>query len=647
MSAISVMPPFPIFNDTSGLPLQSGFVYVGVAGMNAEANPIPVFWDSALTIPALQPLRTSGGYVSRNGSPAEIYADAVNCSLLVKNKNNALVWSSLSVSGISPDASGISYVPAGTGAVSTTVQEQFRKGVVRVDNFGTVGDGVADDLAAIELARDYAASVGKLLYFPKAVYGVSDRFMFADGGNTYFEPGATIKALNSTASGGVTSGPYPVQTKPLEVHNLTVDCNNIAGENAGGFGHIIGMKLFNYTAKNVKHSPIIFGGKALQFEGAETTNVQVIGVNLENCTIGLDFGAVATEQSVQIVVSNVVMKNVDVPIYVNDTNTSTPSDNYDQMDIVVSDVNLRNCGKLTYSGATSTGGGIIVSDRGYKLTVNDLKIINDRGGYTSTAYGGIGALVRGQGQGIILNNVLIDADLVALFDFNPALIQSPFVGDIASYVLADKVRHYGNLDYVVKCMPGGGKMGAGKMIGIEVGSTAASLAGVVDANAGAYSNTVLEVIDRDNQFKSTGLIYLSKIFSLGNTLDGGTVGYPAPSQLEGPWTPIDASGAGLTFAAATGWWVRQGNMVTLFGQVTYPATASGIAAVIGGFPFAVKDALYARSGGVLTLSSSATARRLYPASNGTTAPILNDASAPISNAACSGSILGFQITYPV
>lgn len=544
-------------------------------------------------------------------------------------------------------ASLIGFLPAGTGAVATTVQEKFRQGAVSVKDFGAVGDGVADDLAELELARDYAASVGKLLYFPKAVYGVSDRFMFADGGNTYFEPGATIKALNSTTSGGVTSGPYPVQTKPLEVHNLTVDCNNIAGENAGGFGHIIGMKLFNYTAKNVKHSPIIFGGKALQFEGAETTNVQVIGVNLENCTIGLDFGAVATEQSVQVIVSNVVMKNVDVPIYVNDTNTSTPSDNYDQMDIVVSDVNLRNCGKLTYSGATSTGGGIIVSDRGYKITINDLKIINDRGGYTSTAYGGIGALVRGQGQGIILNNVLIDADLVALFDFNPALIQSPFAGDVASYVLADKVRHYGNLDYVVKCMPGGGKMGAGKMSGIEIGSTAATLAGVVDANAAAYSNTVLEVIDRDNQFKSTGLIYLSKIFSLGNTLDGGTVGYPAPSQIEGPWTPIDGSGAGLTFTAATGWWIRQGNMVTLFGQVTYPATASGIAAAIGGFPFAVKDALYARSGGVLTITNSATARRLYPASNGTTAPILNDASSPVNNSACSGSILGFQITYPV
>jgi hypothetical protein len=543
------------------------------------------------------------------------------------------------------------HLPSGTGAVATTIEAELRllqleRVNVKGAPFYAVGDGVADDLAKLEAARDYAASVGKLLYFPKAVYGVSDRFMFADGGNTYFEPGATIKALNSTTSGGVTSGPYPVQTKPLEVHNLTVDCNNIAGENAGGFGHIIGMKLFNYTAKNVKHSPIIFGGKALQFEGAETTNVQVIGVNLENCTIGLDFGAVATEQSVQISVSGVVMKNVDIPIYVNDTNTSTPSDSFDQMDIVVSDVNLRNCGKLTYSGATPTGGGIIVSDRGYKITVNNLKISNDRGGYTSTAYGGIGALVRGQGQGIILNNVLIDADMTALFDFNPATIQSPFAGDIASYVLADGVRHYGNLDYIVKCMPGGGKMGSGKLQGVEIGSTAATLAGLVDPNAGAYSNTLLEVINRDDGFKSSGLQPLSKLLAFGNALGSATQGIPAPAQMQGPWTPIDASGAGLSFAASEGWWFKQGDMVVAMGQVSYPATANALPAKLGGLPFTVKNNLYARAGGVLTNSSVAGAKRLYPESGMTTVPILTDASTPASNAACSGGVFSFIITYP-
>lgn len=131
MSAITVAPPFPVFSDITGTPLQSGFVYVGTSGTNAEANPIPIFWDSALTIPALQPLRTINGYISRNGSPAEVYADTVDYSLLVKSKTGALIWSSLRSSGISPDASGVVYTPSGAGAVVSNVQTKLRAIVTR------------------------------------------------------------------------------------------------------------------------------------------------------------------------------------------------------------------------------------------------------------------------------------------------------------------------------------------------------------------------------------------------------------------------------------------------------------------------------------------------------------------------------------
>jgi hypothetical protein len=54
----SVLTPFPLFYDADGVPLEEGYIYVGVAGLNPETNPQLVYWDSALTIVAAQPVRT-------------------------------------------------------------------------------------------------------------------------------------------------------------------------------------------------------------------------------------------------------------------------------------------------------------------------------------------------------------------------------------------------------------------------------------------------------------------------------------------------------------------------------------------------------------------------------------------------------------
>lgn len=532
-----------------------------------------------------------------------------------------------------------------SGAVART-QHQKNQEFVSVLDFGAVGNGVANDLAALNLASAACAAAGKTLYFPDGVYGINDTFYFQDGVNAVFAPNAWIKLLNSTVSGGAVSFSYPSQSKPTEVHNLGVDCNNIAGENGVGIGRVTNSRLVNPRIKNVLHSPTIFGGKAIQLEGTEALDVQVIAPRIENATVGIDVGAVAGVQSVHITFTDVAMLDVDIPVYVNDTNTTTPSDNFDQIEVLIDGLHCRNCGKLTYSGATSTGGGIIVSDRGFKTTVRNVQVVNDRGGFTSTAYGTIGALVRGQGLGITVENVLIDSDMVAIFDHTPASFQSPFAGDIQSYVLADKIRHYGNIDFIVKCLPGGNKMGRSLMQGIEIGATVATPAGFSDANAAAYSTAYLEVINRDNNWFSTGVQSLAALNALGNNFNGNTQG-ARTAQMQGSWTPIDASGAGLVLSGAEGWWIRDGNIVTVWGVFTYPATANASNARIGGLPFTIKNNLYARAGGVLTASSIAGVQKIYPEQNGTAFPLLSSTSASVTNATCSGGLFAVCITYPV
>lgn len=93
MTAISVSAPFPILTDIDGDPLDAGYVYIGQANLDPVAFPKSAYWDASLTTPAAQPIRTTGGYPVRNGSPARIYTDG-DYSIRINNKNGTLVYSS-------------------------------------------------------------------------------------------------------------------------------------------------------------------------------------------------------------------------------------------------------------------------------------------------------------------------------------------------------------------------------------------------------------------------------------------------------------------------------------------------------------------------------------------------------------------------
>jgi hypothetical protein len=88
----SIVSPFPVFNDLDGTPLEAGYIYIGQSNLNPESAPINVFWDAALTVPAAQPIRTVGGYASRNGSPSRMYVSADTYSITVRNRNRVFVF---------------------------------------------------------------------------------------------------------------------------------------------------------------------------------------------------------------------------------------------------------------------------------------------------------------------------------------------------------------------------------------------------------------------------------------------------------------------------------------------------------------------------------------------------------------------------
>ena len=66
---------------------------------------------------------------------------------------------------------------------------------------------------------------------------------------------------------------------------------------------------------------------------------------------------------------------------------------------------------------------------------------------------------------------------------------------------------------------------------------------------------------------------------------------------EGTWTPIDSSGASLSFSSAGGFYTKIGRQVICFFYVTFPSTASTSPVAIGGLPFTTGNNV---AGGVFT-----------------------------------------------
>ena len=134
------------------------------------------------------------------------------------------------------------------------------------------------------------------------------------------------------------------------------------------------------------------------------------------------------------------------------------------------------------------------------------------------------------------------------------------------------------------------------------------------------------------------------------TIDGGIyfedgqAGNYLDDYEEGTWTPIDSSGAGLTFSSTSGLYTKVGRMVFATGFVTYPSTADTSNVKIGGFPFHSINST-ARGVGSITYKQSSEADTILPDANATTFRVFNSTGSSTTNANLSNEVLYFGIVY--
>lgn len=113
------------------------------------------------------------------------------------------------------------------------------------------------------------------------------------------------------------------------------------------------------------------------------------------------------------------------------------------------------------------------------------------------------------------------------------------------------------------------------------------------------------------------------------------------------WTPVDASGASLTFTNVTAKYVQVGNMVYAYFSLTYPSTADTSPTAIGGLPVTAPNNNYANTASMLQNSSNGSnITYAVVIKNTVTAGIWSATAARFTNAQVTGVTMSGVIIYP-
>lgn len=173
MTFYSVSNPFPLVLNLQGTGLNDGDVYFGVAGQDPITHPKTVYWDIGGTDVAAQPIPTTGGYLYRSGTPANVYLDSVY-SIKVLDKNGATVYYQANVFDpvfqIAADLAAFEASLASTAGAGDvgfshaltysqgTVGNHLKRFVVITDApFNAIGDDGTDNTSAIDAAIAYVS----------------------------------------------------------------------------------------------------------------------------------------------------------------------------------------------------------------------------------------------------------------------------------------------------------------------------------------------------------------------------------------------------------------------------------------------------------------------------------------------------------
>lgn len=421
----------------------------------------------------------------------------------------------------------------------------------------------------------------------------------------------------------------------ITVHNPRIDGSGIyaggSGYNGLSGGDCSNVKVYGGTIRNCARGsgPPADGGKGFQFE-ATYSNVVVDGTTIKDCFMAMSsaHNFTTTDPCGPLVFTGITAEDCEILLFVRQTNGRDTTGQ--EHTVVLDGFIARNCGTFE---------GLIQLSRAANVLVTDGEVTNA----TSIA-----ALVRGNHAFCRFEDIDFAGDCTTLIDLDP----STYAPD-SSYALENNhydIKHRGTAGYVANASVGTPFRTlqdcrlkfqlqndvVTKIVGDELRNGYLHITG--QQGNKSFEASAAELF-------TWGLAKFANL-ATGHSVYAANVGQYSANAAGSPGVLTDASGDGLVFPAAYYDYERSGRRVTVCGRVTFPATASGAAAKIGGLPVAAaNNAARINCGFSLAITDlgSIFTGRVLPGA--TAVDLYNASGVALTNANLSGKTFDFALTY--
>ena len=283
-------------------------------------------------------------------------------------------------------AANSTYTQSGTGGVSQTVQANIALQPVTPQQFGAVGNGVADDTAAFNDALATVASGGRVRV-PCGTYKVTTLVSVAVAAGKHIDFSGDGQDCAVIAVTGAINGPtfgFASQWSSVSTHDLTFTSDQTTGTN----------KCLVYTGSFTNANSAYAAQSSLYnvtFRGADaySTNLQYCAVGFNNFSIsnvniiGLTFQGIATHAGIPIQIigsgtgSTYAVQNNIVGLVANNCTTAVSYGDWTQ-GVQMTTSNITGCanGVTTVTSPAGSLSGLLVTNSQINAFTCDI-CIND------------------------------------------------------------------------------------------------------------------------------------------------------------------------------------------------------------------------------------------------------------------------------